>query len=631
MNANQDQKKTQETKQPMMRGPRGMIYAGKASDFKGTMRKLLKYLRPYRFQIMFAGFMAITAALLSVLAPWFLGLITSEVARAYVAASGQFNALEFGLVDIVFGIRLSIGEIALSIVLIHISSALLNYFQSFLLIGMTQNLTYSMRRELSAKLNTLPLKFFDKEQFGDLLGRMTNDVETINATLTQSISEIFRSIALIIGIFVIMSFLSLPLMGIVLVTTIGSFFAARQFVRLSQKYFRSQAKSYGELNGHIEETYSGHTVVKVFNHQNKSHQIFDRINDDLYKTSVKSQFISGIMMPVQFFFGNLAYISIAVVGALLVLSSHPWLAIEVGIIQTFIQYTRQINQPVQQIGSIANVLQSTAAAAERIFGLLHQEDESPERDDLTTIKHIKGHVVFHDVHFGYHEDIDVIKGFSAEVKPGQKVAIVGPTGAGKTTMVNLLMRFYEIKSGSITIDGIDIKDMKRSDVRALFGMVLQDTWLFEGSVRENIMYGSLEKSETEMIESARLSQSHHFIESLSNGYEFLLSEGGSNISQGQRQLLTISRAMLADRPMLILDEATSSVDTRTEVLIQHAMEALMQNRTSFVIAHRLSTIKDADIIFVMNDGNIIEQGNHQELLSKNGFYAKLYYSQFDTE
>ena len=631
MNANQQQKKSEETKAPMMRGPRGMVYAGKASDFKGTMRKFLKYLRPYRFQIMIAGFMAITASLLSVLAPWFLGLITSEVARAYVAASGEFDALQFGLVEIIFGIRLSIGEIALSVVLIHILSALLNYFQSFLLIGMTQNLTYSMRRELSAKLNTLPLKFFDKEQFGDLLGRMTNDVETINATLTQSISEIFRSIALILGIFVIMSLLSLPLMAIVLVTTIGSLIAARQFVKLSQKYFRSQAKFFGELNGHIEETYSGHTVVKVFNHQKKSHMIFDRINDDLYKTSVKSQFISGIMMPVQFFFGNIAYISIAVVGALLVLTDNAFLAIEVGIIQTFIQYTRQINQPVQQIGSIANVLQSTAAASERIFGLLHQDDESPEREDLTTLHRVKGHVVFKDVHFGYQDDTDVIKGFSAEVKPGQKVAIVGPTGAGKTTMVNLLMRFYEIKSGKITIDGVDIRDMKRSDVRSLFGMVLQDTWLFEGTVKENIMYGSLDKSEAEMIESAKLSQSHHFIESLSNGYDFLLSESGSNISQGQRQLLTISRAMLADRPMLILDEATSSVDTRTEVLIQHAMEALMQNRTSFVIAHRLSTIKDADVIFVMNDGNVIEQGNHQELLEKNGFYAKLYYSQFDTE
>jgi ATP-binding cassette subfamily B protein len=406
--------------------------------------------------------------------------------------------------------------------------------------------------------------------------------------------------------------------------------AARKFVKLSQGYFRKQAKSYGELNGHIEETYSGHSVVKVFNRQHQSYLNFERINNELYHSSVRSQFISGIMMPVQFFLGNIAYIAIAVIGAFLVITTNPLIAIQVGIIQTFIQYTRQINQPIQQIGSIANVLQSTAAASERIFGLLNEKEESPEQDDLKTLSKIKGHVVFKDVHFGYNENVDVIKGFSAEIKPGQKVAIVGPTGAGKTTIVNLLMRFYEIKSGSITIDGVDIRRMSRHDVRALFGMVLQDTWLYEGSVRENITYGSEDKPFDDVISAAKLSQTHHFIESLSGSYDFELLENGSNVSQGQRQLLTITRAMLADRPMLILDEATSSVDTRTEVLIQHAMEALMQNRTSFVIAHRLSTIKDADVIFVMNDGNVIEQGNHQDLLDKNGFYSKLYYSQFDT-
>ncbi|MDR4968758.1 MAG: ABC transporter ATP-binding protein, partial [Acholeplasmataceae bacterium] len=390
--------------------------------------------------------------------------------------------------------------------------------------------------------------------------------------------------------------------------------------------------SFGELNGHIEETYSGHTVVKVFNHQKQSAERFEEINHDLYKSAVKSQFISGIMWPVQFFIGNIAYIAIAVIGAFLVLTTNPLIAIQVGIIQTFIQYTRQINQPIQQIGSIANVLQSTAAASERIFNLLDEEEESPERDVLSSldVENIKGHVVFKDVYFGYVKDVDVIKGFNAEIKPGQKVAIVGPTGAGKTTIVNLLMRFYEIKSGTIEIDGIDIRNMKRADVRKLFGMVLQDTWLFEGSVYENITYGSKDKSIEEVEKAAKLAQTNHFIDSLSGGYEFQLSEDGSNISQGQRQLLTISRAMLADRPMLILDEATSSVDTRTEVLIQHAMEALMENRTSFVIAHRLSTVKDADIIFVMNDGNIIEQGKHEELLDQNGFYSKLYYSQFET-
>ena len=620
----QNQKKTQETRAPMggMRG--GMRYMEKAQDFKGTMRRLLKYLKPYRIRIFFAGLMAITASLLTVLSPWLLGLMTSEIARAYTEGD------QLGLIKIVGNIRLSLGEVALSVAGIYLLSTVFNYFQSFMLIGMTQNLTYSMRRELSAKINRLPLKFFDKQQFGDLLGRVTNDVETINGTLTQSISEIFRSITLILAMFVMMFLLSPILTGVVFITTILSLYAASKFVKLSQGYFRKQAKSYGELNGHIEETYSGHTVVKVFNHQQASYQNFERINQDLYGSSVRSQFISGIMMPVQFFFGNIAYIAIAVIGAFLVITTNPVIAIQVGIIQTFLQYTRQINQPIQQIGSIANVLQSTAAASERIFGLLSQEEEPLERENLKKLPSIKGHVVFKDVYFGYVPETDVIKGFSAEIKPGQKVAIVGPTGAGKTTIVNLLMRFYEIKSGSITIDGVDIRDLTREQVRDLFGMVLQDTWLFEGTIHDNITYGSTDKSEDDILKAARLAQTHHFIESLSSGYQFELLENGSNISQGQRQLLTISRAMLADKPMLILDEATSSVDTRTEVLIQHAMEALMKNRTSFVIAHRLSTIKDADVIFVMNDGNIVEQGNHLELLEKNGFYAKLYYSQFDT-
>jgi len=603
----------------------------KPQDFKGTMKKLMAYLKPYRVRIMFAAIMAIIAALLSVLSPWLLGLTTSEVARAYKVANlaGDLSAIEFGKI-LVLGFEVSMGELALFIAGSFVLASAFNYLQSFMLIGMTQNLTYTMRKELSYKLNRLPLNYFDKEQFGDILGRVTNDVETINMTLTQSISEIFRSITLIIGTFVIMILLSLPLTGIVLITTILSLYAASRFVKLSQGYFRSQAKSFGQLNGHIEETYSGHTVVKVFNHQKEAFETFEKINEDLYKSAVKSQFISGIMFPVQFFFGNIAYIAIAVVGALLVISEDPMIAIEVGIIQAFIQYTRQINQPIQQIGSIANVLQSTAAASERIFGLLNQEDESPERDTLKAPNQVKGHVVFKNVHFGYVDNVEVIKGFSAEIKPGQKVAIVGPTGAGKTTIVNLLMRFYEIKSGSIEIDGIDIRDMKRADVRSLFGMVLQDTWLFEGTLYDNITYGSDHKTLDEVVLAAKAAQTHHFIESLSNGYQFELLENGSNISQGQRQLITISRAMLADRPMLILDEATSSVDTRTEVLIQKAMEALMKHRTSFVIAHRLSTIKDADVIFVMNDGNIVEQGNHETLLLENGFYAKLYYSQFDT-
>lgn len=628
MNDQKDKGQKASTASPM--GGRGrMSYIEKPQDFKGTMKKLLKYLKPYQLKIISAGIMAITASLLSVLGPWLLGLITSEVAEAFkVQTPGE--ALPIGLIQVIGNIELSIGEVALLISAIYILAAFFNYLQTFMLIGMTQNLTYTMRRELSSKINRLPLKYFDNQQFGDILGRVTNDVETINQTLTQSVSEIFRSIALILGTFVIMFLLSPILTGIVLVTTVSSLFIARRFVKLSQGYFRSQAKSYGELNGHIEETYSGHTIVKAFNHQKKSYEQFSRINQDLYKSSVKSQFISGIMFPVQFFIGNVAYILIAMVGAILVLSTNPLIAIKVGVIQTFIQYTRQINQPIQQIGSIANVLQSTAAASERIFNLLNADEEHKEIDQLTDLSHIKGHVVFKDVVFGYNEDTDVIKGFSAEIKPGQLVAIVGPTGAGKTTMVNLLMRFYEIKSGSITIDGIDTRDLSRNDVRSLFGMVLQDTWLFEGTIYENIAYGTKDVTEEDVMKASVAAQTDHFIHSLSGAYQFELQEGGNNISQGQRQLLTISRAMLANRPMLILDEATSSVDTRTEVLIQKAMKKLMENRTSFVIAHRLSTIKDADVIFVMNDGNIIEQGTHQELLDKKGFYANLYYAQFET-
>jgi ATP-binding cassette, subfamily B, multidrug efflux pump len=622
--AENQQKPKESTSRPMMRGPRGMNYIEKPQDFKGTMKKLLKYLKPYKLKIITAGTMAIIASVLSVLSPWLLGLITSEVSDAFM------ESRPMGMISIAFNLELSLGEITLLIAIIYLLASLFNYFQSFMLIGMTQNLTYSMRRELSQKINLLPLKYFDDQSFGDILGRVTNDVETINGTLTQSISEIFRSIALLIGIFVMMFVLSVPLALIVVLTTILSLWVARKFVLLSQGYFRAQAKSYGELNGHIEETYSGHAVVKVYNHQERSYLNFERINESLYFSSVRSQFISGIMMPMQFFIGNIAYIAIAVVGALLVITTNPVLAIKVGVIQAFIQYTRQINQPIQAIGSIATTLQSTAAASERIFGLLNQENEPSEREDLKTISKVKGHVVFKDVYFGYVEGVDVIKGFNAEIKPGQKVAIVGPTGAGKTTIVNLLMRFYETRKGKIEIDGVDIRDMSRSEVRKLFGMVLQDTWLFEGSVYDNIIYGSPNKSIDEVIESSKLAQTDYFIESLSGGYEFKLFEGGSNISQGQRQLLTISRAMLADKPMLILDEATSSVDTRTEVLIQQAMERLMQNRTSFVIAHRLSTIRNADVIFVMNDGNIIEQGNHKELLERKGFYANLYYSQFES-
>lgn len=599
-------------------GRRGRGYVEKPQNFGETMGKLSKYLKPHYFAISMSAIMAITASLLTVLGPWLLGLITSEVFDAYK----ESRAL--GLIAIGSIVEVNISVMAIILVSIYFLSSLFNYLQAFLLIVMTQNLTYGMRIDLAQKINKLPLSYFDTEPFGDILSKVTNDVETINMTLSQSLSEIFRGITMIIAIIVMMFLLQWILALIVLVTTVSSFLVARFFVKKSQRYFRMQAQSYGQLTGHIEEVYSGHSVVKIFDYQKTAEKEFKEVNKELYDSSFKSQFISGIMMPVQFFIGNVAYILITFIGALLYITIN----MPLGTIQTFIQYTRQINQPIQSVGNIANVLQSTAAAAERIFLLLDEEEETAERENLVKLNDVKGNVEFNNIHFRYLKDIPVIQDFTTNIKSGQTVAIVGPTGAGKTTIVNLLMRFYEVDEGSIKIDGIDIRDMHRSDVRSMFAMVLQDTWLFEGTIYENLSYG--EKSTLEEVkEAAKLSQVDYFIESLAGGYDFMLSEGGTNLSQGQRQLLTICRAMLENSPMLILDEATSNVDTRTEVLIQKAMEQLMENRTSFVIAHRLSTIRDADLILVLKDGNIIEQGTHDELIAQKGFYEGLYLSQFD--
>ena len=604
---------------PMRGGFHGMGYFEKAQDFKGTMKKLYQYIKPYIGKILFSGLMSILASLLTVLAPWLLGLMISEVALAFQ------ESRELLPITIIFGLQLELLNMSILVILLYSLAGILSYFQAYLLIGMTQDVTYQMRQQIAVKLNRLPLSYFDSQSFGDVLGRSTNDVETISQTLNQSLSEVFRAITLLLGVMIIMFILNWILALVVLSTTLVSFYVARIFVKLSQKFFRKQAKATGDMSGHVEEMFNGHRIVKVFNYQEQALKEFDNINEDIYTTTFYSQFISGIMFPMQFFIGNLGFILIAGVGALLVVNG----SIQVGLIQTFLTYTRQINQPIQSLGSIASVLQSTAAAAERIFDLLDAENEPEDDVEVNHIRDFKGHVVFDNVHFSYVEGTEVIKGFSADIKPGQMVAIVGPTGAGKTTMVNLLMRFYDIQQGKITIDGVDIKTMSRAELRALFGMVLQDTWLFEGTIYENLLYGSESSSEEEVIKASKLAQSHHFIESHPGGYQFELSEAGSNISLGQQQLLTISRAMLANRPMLILDEATSSVDTRTEVLIQAAMDKLMHNRTSFVIAHRLSTIKDADVILVMKDGNIVEQGNHQALLDQKGFYYDLYQSQFE--
>lgn len=594
-------------------------YIEKPQNFKKSIKKLFNYLKPYSPQIIFSGSMSILSSLLTVIAPWLLGLMTTEIAEAFI------QNRSVGSIYITSQIALTIPSLALIVLLGYSLGGILAYLQSFILTGMTQNLTFEMRKEIAKKINNLPLSHFDKQSFGDVLGRSTNDIETISATINQSLSEVFRAVTLLLGVLIIMFLLNWLLALVVIFTSIVSFLVAAIFVKLSQKYFRSQAKSVGDMSGHVEEMFNGHRIVKVFNHQKKALKDFDKINEKIRYSTMRSQFISGIMFPMQFFIGNVGYILIGAVGSFLVLSG----SIKVGLIQTFVTYTRQINQPIQSLSSIAAVLQSTAAAAERIFDLLESDEEQKDPENSVKIKKFKGHVVFEDVHFSYVKGTEVIKGFNADISPGQTVAIVGHTGAGKTTMVNLLMRFYDIESGRILIDDIDIKTMSRNDVRSLFGMVLQDTWLFEGTIYENINYGSKEKNQEDVYNAAKMAQSHHFIESHPGGYKFELMEAGANISQGQQQLITISRAMLANRPMLILDEATSSVDTRTEVLIQNAMDKLMSKRTSFVIAHRLSTIKNADLILVMEEGNIVEQGTHKQLIDSNGHYAKLYNAQFD--
>lgn len=578
------------------------------------MKKLLVYIKAFYPQLFASITMALIAGVTMALTPYFTGQLLTYV--------------EHGMVDIPFFGGLFYGGFALIIKLTlgtAILSGLLNYLQTFLLIGLTQKMTYQMRVDLADKMNALPLKYFDKYKYGEILSRFSHDVDTINNTLTQSLAEIFRSFSLVVCIIAFMFFLNVNMALVVTGGVLVSLVAAGFFVKISQKFFKQQAKYNGQMFGNIEETYNGHQVVKVFGHQKVSRQEFEVINEDLYVAGWKSQFISSIMFPVQFFFANIAYIGVVLIGAFGMIDGF----ITAGLILSFILYTRQINQPIQTIGQTANIFQQTAAAAERIFEVLDSESEPSEVGKLTSIENFHGAITFKDVHFGYNPDMPVIKGFNATILPGQTVAIVGPTGAGKTTIVNLLMRFYEINEGSILIDGIDIKTLTKETVRNMFGMVLQDTWIFEGTVKDNVGYGNPNASMQEIENAAIKAQTNHFIKSLPGSYKFMLNEEGLNISQGQRQLITISRAMLANRPMLILDEATSSVDTRTESLIQKAMDELMIGRTSFVIAHRLSTIKNADLILVMKDGNIIEQGNHEQLLSDNGFYANLYNSQFD--
>ena len=662
--AQQSMKKRQPVK---MGGPMGggMGAGEKAKDFKGTVKKLAKYLAEFRWHMLMVAVFAVGSTTFAIVSPKILGGATNQIVEDYVSMkayetitsklpkgaslpAGTTGAdvlnrlpnkseiesqIPSNQLDTIKKLDLSqrpefhfeaIWRVVSLLIGLYILSAIFRYIQTWLMTQVTQTVTFRMRRQLSEKINRLPLSYFDKQTYGEVLSRVTNDVDTISQTLNQSLSQIVSSTVMVLGILAMMFSISwqMSLVALLVLPLAGG--AVTLIAKSSQKQFLRQQTQLGELNGHIEEMYGGHQVMRVFNGQKKSLAKFSRINNQLQESAWKAQFLSGLIYPIMNFIGNIGYVVMAVLGGWLAINGR----LKIGDIQAFIQYINQFNQPLVQVANIANVLQSTAAAAERVFEFLDESEEQAEGKNLVKLAHVKGEVEFDNVVFGYKPDQTIIKGLSAHIKPGQRVAIVGPTGAGKTTLVNLLMRFYEINSGAIKIDGVNIANMKRSDVRQMFGMVLQDTWLFNGTIRQNLLYGNPTASEEEMIATAKEAHVDHFVRSLPGGYDMMLGEEATNISQGEKQLLTIARAMLARTPMLILDEATSSVDTRTEVLIQKAMDKLMQGKTSFVIAHRLSTIRDADLILVVRDGNIIEQGKHDKLLKQNGFYAELYNSQF---
>lgn len=588
----------------------------KAKDFKGTLKRLLGYLKPIRVKLVFVVFMAILSTIFSIVSPKVLGKATTKLFEGFMM---KMKGIPNASID--FSYILNILTILGGLYLI---SFLFSYIMQYIMASAAQKTVFDMRQDISNKLGKLPLKYYDSRTHGEILSRVTNDVDTISSTLQQSITQLITAVVTIIGVIIMMFSISTTMTLIIFITLPLSVFVTKGVASRSQKFFKSQQKALGELNGHVEEMYTGHKIVKVFGHEKKSIEKFDEINEKLYEAGWKAQFISGLIMPLMNFVNNIGYVFVSVVGGLLVTKK----AINIGDIQAFIQYSRRFGQPIVQTANIANIIQATIAAAERVFEVLDEIEEIPDAEDSVKIDAPKGEVKFQNVKFGYKEDVTLIENMNIEVKQGQTIAIVGPTGAGKTTLVNLLMRFYEINDGSIAIDGTDIRDFKRGNLRSIFGMVLQDTWLFKGTIRDNIAYGRIDAAEEDIVEATKAAHADHFIRTLPDGYDTILNEEANNISQGQKQLLTIARAILADPAILILDEATSSVDTRTEVYIQKAMGELMKGRTSFVIAHRLSTIKDADMILVMNEGSIIEKGNHEELLDKNGFYADLYNSQF---
>ena len=591
-----------------------MMSGEKAKDFKGTIEKLFRYIGKYKAAVVVVAIFAIGSTIFNVVCPKVLGKATTALSEGIMNKITGNGGIDFTY----------IGKILLFCLGLYVLSVAFSFVQGFIMTGITQKVCYRMRREVSEKINRMPMSYFESRTYGEVLSRITNDIDTMGNGLNQSITQLITSVSTVIGVIVMMLTIS-PLMTLISVLILPISIMLMMFViKKSQRFFKQQQEYVGHINGQVEEVYGGHNVIKAFNKESDVRREFHETNETLYKSAWKSQFFSGLMQPIMMFVGNLGYVAVAISGAALAIRG----TIQIGDIQAFIQYVKNLTQPVQQVAQVTNMMQQMAAAAERVFELLEEKEEEQIVENPVSTEGIKGEVTFEHVKFGYNPDQIIIKDFSAHVKPGQQVAIVGPTGAGKTTMVKLLMRFYDVNGGAILLDGHNIKDFNRRELRDVFGMVLQDTWLFKGTIMENIRYGRLDATDEEVIAAAKAAHAHRFISALPGGYNMELNEEITNISQGQKQLLTIARAILADNPVLILDEATSSVDTRTEHRIQRAMDNLMKGRTSFVIAHRLSTIKNADIILVMKDGDIIEQGNHDELMAQNGFYADLYNSQW---
>lgn len=598
-----------------MKGKKQAPSSERAKDFKGTLKQLAHYLSPYKYFIFTVVLFAILSATFSIIGPKIMGEATTEIFNGLVSKISGGSGIDFS----------KIGCILIFLLGLYAISAVCNFIQNFIMSGVSQKIAYSLRKSISEKLNRLPMKYFDSKTHGEILSRVTNDVDTVSSNLDQCMTQMITSITTLIGVVIMMLTIS-PLMTLAVLIIIPIALILLAFiVGHSQKYFERQQEYLGHVNGKVEEVYGGHNIVKAFNGEEEAIADFKEVNQTLYRSAWKSQFFSGIMMPLLNFIGNLGYVVVSIMGGYLVIQNR----ITVGDIQSFIQYVRNFMHPLSNVAQIVNLIQATIAAAERVFEFLDEEEEVKETEHPVSTENLNGNVTFSHVQFGYNPDRTIIKDFNATVKQGQKVAIVGPTGAGKTTMVKLLMRFYDVNQGSIQIDGHDIKDFKRQDLRRMFGMVLQDTWLFSGTIEDNVKYGKMDATFEDVEKACREAHADHFIKTLPDSYHMVINEEGNNISQGQKQLLTIARVILADPKILILDEATSSVDTRTEEYIQKAMDELMKNRTSFIIAHRLSTIRNADLILVMDHGDIVEQGNHEELLKKNGFYAKLYNSQFE--